>query len=211
MLTFYQMEWCPSCHTVRQVMTELGLTYTAVNVANDPDERDDVRAVSGQESVPVLVDGDTVLTDSKTIIEHLRATYPLRDDSSEHAARGHFRVVVKLDEPPVEALRRLGLALADAGVRIVAIVPAGDFETDRLPDGYTLALAASPTAAARVVSADPTAPAAVVTPIAVYATETGSEIAVTKPSAGSWLYGSPEARKVNAALTQRIVEALRQL
>ena len=32
MLTLYQLEWCPSCHGVRQVMTELGLTYTAVNV-----------------------------------------------------------------------------------------------------------------------------------------------------------------------------------
>ena len=32
MLTLYQAEWCPACHRVRQVMTELGLTYTTVNV-----------------------------------------------------------------------------------------------------------------------------------------------------------------------------------
>ena len=32
MLTLYQVEWCPYCHRVRQVMTELGLTYITVNV-----------------------------------------------------------------------------------------------------------------------------------------------------------------------------------
>ena len=61
MLTFYQVEWCPACHIVRQTLTELGLTYTAVNVAADPDERAEVVAVSGQPSVPMLQDGDKVL------------------------------------------------------------------------------------------------------------------------------------------------------
>ena len=42
-------------------MTELGLTFTAVNVAADPDERAEVMAVSGQTGVPVLQDGDKVL------------------------------------------------------------------------------------------------------------------------------------------------------
>ena len=44
MLTLYQAEWCPSCHTVRQVLTELGLTYVTVNVAASRDERADVMA-----------------------------------------------------------------------------------------------------------------------------------------------------------------------
>ena len=39
MLTLYQSEWCPACHRVRQVLTELGLTYIAVNVAADRDEQ----------------------------------------------------------------------------------------------------------------------------------------------------------------------------
>jgi glutaredoxin len=37
MITFHQLEWCPDCHRVRQVMTELELTYTTVNVAADKD------------------------------------------------------------------------------------------------------------------------------------------------------------------------------
>jgi glutaredoxin len=57
MLKLYQVEWCPYCHRVRQVMTELGLTYECVNVQADRDEREELAAVSGQEGVPVLVDG----------------------------------------------------------------------------------------------------------------------------------------------------------
>jgi glutathione S-transferase len=35
-----------------------------------------VRAVSGQDLVPVLVDGDTVIADSTRILEHLEARFP---------------------------------------------------------------------------------------------------------------------------------------
>ena len=83
MLTLFQLEWCPSCHGVRQVMTELGLTYTAANVPYRREERAQVMTVSGQESVPVLQDGDRVLADAASIVSYLRATYPRPDDAAE--------------------------------------------------------------------------------------------------------------------------------
>jgi len=64
MITLYQAEWCPWCHRVRQVLSELGLTYTTVNVPVERAKRKQVEGVSGQVAVPVLVDGDKVLTDS---------------------------------------------------------------------------------------------------------------------------------------------------
>ncbi|MGE0026902.1 MAG: glutathione S-transferase N-terminal domain-containing protein [Thermoleophilia bacterium] len=39
------------------------------------DERDVVDAVSGQRRVPVLVDGDRVIVDSRRIVRHLYETY----------------------------------------------------------------------------------------------------------------------------------------
>jgi glutaredoxin len=39
MITLYQAEWCEYCHRVRQTLTELGLTYTAVNVPFDRSAR----------------------------------------------------------------------------------------------------------------------------------------------------------------------------
>jgi glutaredoxin len=34
----FQAEWCPYSHRVRQRLTELGLDFTARQVAADPDE-----------------------------------------------------------------------------------------------------------------------------------------------------------------------------
>ena len=76
MLTLYQAEWCPYCHRVRQVLTELGLTYTCVNVPVQRADRTQVRELSGQDVVPVLKDGRKVLVGSDEIVAHLRAGYP---------------------------------------------------------------------------------------------------------------------------------------
>ena len=107
MLTLYQAEWCPYCHRVRQVLTELELTYTNVNVPLARADRTQVRELSGQEAVPVLKDGRKVITGSDEIIAHLRATYPSPPDAADHAEVGRFRVVLELDEGPGEALELL--------------------------------------------------------------------------------------------------------
>ncbi len=42
----------------------------------DPNDRSEVVRVSGQELVPVLVDGDRILTDSPVILEYLEERFP---------------------------------------------------------------------------------------------------------------------------------------
>ncbi|MDX6592413.1 MAG: hypothetical protein QOJ13_1609 [Gaiellales bacterium] len=42
----------------------------------DPRDRSPIREVSGQDLVPVLVDGDEVVTDSSRIVEHLEGRFP---------------------------------------------------------------------------------------------------------------------------------------
>ena len=107
MLTLYQAEWCAYCHRVRQVMTELGLTYLAVNVAADREERADLMAISDQVGVPVLQDGDKVFSDSDEIIEYLRGTYPTPEDAEDHAALGAWRAAGAVSLAPRAALARL--------------------------------------------------------------------------------------------------------
>lgn len=75
MMKLYQFETCPYCKMVREVMSELQLTYINVNVPRDRTQRHEVMQVSGQPTVPVLVDGDTVLDDEETIIPYLRQKY----------------------------------------------------------------------------------------------------------------------------------------
>jgi len=71
----YQAEWCPYCARVRKKLTDLLLDYRNVNVPRDHARRDEVRDVSGQTSIPVLVDGDVVLDDDDDIIPYLEEKY----------------------------------------------------------------------------------------------------------------------------------------
>jgi glutathione S-transferase len=211
MLTLYQAEWCPYCHRVRQVLTELELTYTCVNVPLHRAERTQVRELSGQEVVPVLKDGRKVIVGSNEIIAHLRARYPAPDDAEGHAEVGRFRVVLELDEGPEEALAMLREVFTAADIRIVGETHGYELGGDRLPEGYVLVQAAAVWALEEAARVDPTIPAATTFSAAVFAVDGGSAIAVTRPFAEAWLYGEPALSKLTMAVTQRVYEALEKL
>ncbi len=211
MLTLYQAEWCPFCHRVRQVLTELELTYSCVNVPLARADRAQVRELSGQEAVPVLKDGRKVIVGSAEIIAHLRATYPPPPDAAAHAEVGRYRVVLELDEEPAEALELLREVFAGNDIRILSETSGHELGTHRLPDGYVLLQAAAVWAVERTVAVDPTVPAAATFAVAVFAVDGGSAIAVTRPFAEAWLYGDLELSKITTALTQRVYEALEKL
>jgi len=74
-IVLYQAEWCPYCARVRAKLTDLLLDYKNVNVPRSHAEREEVKRVSGQTSIPVLVDGDVVLDDDDDIIPYLEKKY----------------------------------------------------------------------------------------------------------------------------------------
>jgi glutathione S-transferase len=74
-MVLYQAEWCPYCTRVRKKLGELLLDYKIVSVPYSHADRDIVRHVSGQTSIPVLVDGDVVLDDDDDIIPYLDKKY----------------------------------------------------------------------------------------------------------------------------------------
>jgi len=75
MMKLYQFESCPYCKLVRELMSDLQLSYININVPRDKSQRHEVMRVSGQPTVPVLVDGDVVLDDEEKIIPYLREKY----------------------------------------------------------------------------------------------------------------------------------------
>lgn len=77
-ITLYNAEWCWYCQRVRKKLDELGLDYDVVEVPIRHSERKDVMRISGQSSVPVLVDGDTILDDDDVIIPYLEQTYGVK-------------------------------------------------------------------------------------------------------------------------------------
>lgn len=70
-MTLYHVHWCPECEVVRQKLAELNLAYEEVVVPDLRPQRKEVFAVSGQYYVPVLRDGDVVLSETDAILAHL--------------------------------------------------------------------------------------------------------------------------------------------
>ncbi len=60
---------------VREKLTELGLAYDDVVVPDFRPLRKQVHEVSGQYYVPVLKDGETILTETDEILTHLEIYY----------------------------------------------------------------------------------------------------------------------------------------
>ena len=71
----YSASWCPYCWRVVKKLKELALEYEYVEVPVFHSKRKAVLEVSGQTSVPVLVDGDVVLDDDDIIIPYLKRRY----------------------------------------------------------------------------------------------------------------------------------------
>lgn len=74
-LTLYHVAWCPDCDVVRQKLAELQVDYEQIIVPDIRPLRKTVHQVSGQYYVPVLKDGNRVLTETEDILDYLDKTY----------------------------------------------------------------------------------------------------------------------------------------
>lgn len=77
-LTLYELEGCPYCAKVTSKLDELGLEYDSIMVPRSHSERTEVKEVSGQTGVPVLVDPDhdvEGMAESDDIVAYLDETY----------------------------------------------------------------------------------------------------------------------------------------
>ena len=76
-LTLYRLEGCPFCELVVDRLEELGLSFESVWVEGPHSRRNEVKRVSGQRVVPVLVDEryGVTMAESERILEFLDTTY----------------------------------------------------------------------------------------------------------------------------------------
>ena len=75
MIELYETAYCPFCSMVKEQLEELKLEYTTIIVQSPLHQRQIVQDISGQSLVPVIVDGDAVINDSRRIIEYLSDKY----------------------------------------------------------------------------------------------------------------------------------------
>ena len=76
-VTLYRLEGCPYCEHVVDVLNELDVTFASVWVEGLHSKRDEVRSITGQRQVPVLLDDEygIVMSQSARIIEYLETTH----------------------------------------------------------------------------------------------------------------------------------------
>lgn len=74
-LTFYHVRWCPECLAVKNKLEALRVPFEEVLVPDIRMFRKEVFEVSGQYYVPVIKDGDLVLTETRDILAYLDDRY----------------------------------------------------------------------------------------------------------------------------------------
>jgi glutathione S-transferase len=114
-LKLYHFEACPYCEKVRSTLRRMDLKYESLEI--DPSDRSAVKAASGQQKVPVLVDGETVIYDSSRILRYLVRAYGggrfLPDDAH---TRGMMWILEEyVDEVLIPLLRRAGRSVDPDG------------------------------------------------------------------------------------------------
>ena len=74
-VTFYHVGWCPECAIVREKLEERNVPFEDVVVPDTRMFRKQVFEVSGQYYVPIIKDGDLVLTETRDILAYLDDAY----------------------------------------------------------------------------------------------------------------------------------------
>jgi glutathione S-transferase len=97
-LRLYRIPFSTNVERVALALAHKQLAKSGIEVEYveiDPDDRSEVVRVSGQELVPVLVDGDRVVADSPAILEYLEERFPERPlFPADPARRAELRVFI---------------------------------------------------------------------------------------------------------------------
>jgi glutathione S-transferase len=110
----------PLLHRVRAKLTELGIDYEIVNVSASGKRRAELEEVAGTKAIPVLVDGDRIITDSDEAISYLEHSYETDPEELElHGRELSPTVYGVLPFGVKEATKRLREALQEAGIEVL--------------------------------------------------------------------------------------------
>ncbi|WP_254528554.1 glutaredoxin family protein [Natrinema gelatinilyticum] len=77
MVTLYRLEGCPFCEHVVDRLDELDVDYESIWVEGLHSKRNEVKRVSGQRQVPVVVDDGhgVTMAESERILDYLETSY----------------------------------------------------------------------------------------------------------------------------------------
>jgi uncharacterized protein (DUF302 family)/glutaredoxin len=114
--TLYHLEECPFCKVVRKKLGELKLTTLLVPVEHSGLDRKELIRISGQQSVPLLTDGEKIIEGSAKILSYLDENYgegtakPLtpNDYGFRKKIKGSFETI---KQKTIDALQKEGFGV----------------------------------------------------------------------------------------------------
>lgn len=209
-MKLYQAEWCPFSHSVRAKLTELGIDYELVNVPVSSEKRTELQKIAGTSAIPVLVDGERVISDSEEAIsylEHKHAANP--EDLKLHGRELSPTVYGTLPFGVDEAVERLSEALQEAGIEVLDQLDLSPFLSRG--GAYKVLLAADPSFVRLAAEANLGATTLALLKIAVYEEDGATRVDAVEPEKAAGQIRDSEVNDRGLEIRKRLIRAIKAL
>ncbi len=209
-MKLYQAEWCPFSHRVRAKLTELGIGYEVVNVSASAKERREIEEIAGTKAIPVLVDGERVISDSGEAISYLEQKYEADpEELTLHRRELSPTVYGTLPFGADEAAERLREALREADIEVLEEL---DLSALLGRDGaYKVLLAVDRQFAKIAAEANPGAATLALLKVAVYEEDGITRVDAVEPEKGAGQIRAPELNDRGLELRKRFIKTIKAL
>ncbi len=209
-MKLYQAEWCPFSHRVRAKLTELGIDYEIVNVSASAKDREELEEVAGTRAIPVLVDGERVITDSGEAISYLEHKYEtdpekLRLHRRELSPTVYGTLPFRVDE----ATERLREALQEAGIEVLEELDLPSFLGRE--GSYKVLIAADREFLRLATEANPGAATLALLKIALYEEGGLTRVDAVEPEKGAGQIRDPEVNDRGLGLRKQFIRVIKAL
>jgi len=210
MIKLYQAEWCPFSHRVRAKLTELGVGYEAVNVSASSEKREELKDITGDSAIPVLVDGEKVISDSGEAISYLEGKY----DANPEELRVHQRelsptIYGTLPLAIDETVGRLREALQEEDIEVLDEL---DLSSSLEGEGaYKVLLGVDREFMQLAAEANPGAATLALLKVAVYEEEGATRVDLAEPEKEVAQIRAPEVNERGLELRRRFIKMIKAL
>jgi glutaredoxin 3 len=209
-MKLYQAEWCPFSHRVRAKLTELGVDYELVNVPVSARKREELEKVAGTTAIPVLVDGERVISDSDEAISYLEQEYAADPDELElHRRELSPTVYGTLPFGVDEATRRLREALGEADIEVLQELDLSSALGRR--GTYRVIIAADPEFLRLAAGTNPGAATLALLKVAVYEDDGSTRVDAIEPEKGAGQIRDSRLNDRGLELRKRFIKTIKGL
>jgi glutaredoxin/uncharacterized protein (DUF302 family) len=209
-MKLYQAEWCPFSHRVRAKLTELGVDYETVNVPASSNKREELEEVAGTTAIPVLVDGDRIISDSDEAISYLEQEYEAGpEEATLHQRELSPTVYGTLSFGVDEAAGRLREALREADIGVLEELDLSSAMGRQGP--YKVLIAVDREFMRLAAEANPGAAALAILKIAVYEEDGLTRVDAVEPEKGAGQIRDPQLNDRGLELRKRFIKTIKNL